>query len=207
MALFYRDQLIAVAEKTTRLAVKSADQLLTEDARELRKSGHYDIFLSHSYRDSIEILGLKEILTDLGFTVYIDWIEDKQLDRSKVTRETADLLRQRMQTCSCLLFIVSANSPHSAWMPWELGYFDGIKGKVAILPISDQVDESDRYAGQEYLGLYPYASYSSGADQSDHVWINNTPTNYVDLKRWLLDQLPTEHTHEYRNCRGRSHGG
>jgi hypothetical protein len=39
-------------------------------------------------------------------------------------------------------------------MPWELGYFDGIKtGYVWILPLVAQ-DDSE-FKGQEYLGLYP----------------------------------------------------
>ena len=39
-------------------------------------------------------------------------------------------------------------------MPWELGYFDGLRsGQVAIMPLMD--DESAKFTGQEYLGLYP----------------------------------------------------
>ena len=36
-------------------------------------------------------------------------------------------------------------------MPWELGYFDGIRGKVAVCPIT----YSSSFEGREYLGLYP----------------------------------------------------
>lgn len=45
-------------------------------------------------------------------------------------------------------------------MPWELGYFDGIKNKVAILPVEDN-PICDFYFGQEYLGLYNHASKSN----------------------------------------------
>jgi hypothetical protein len=39
-------------------------------------------------------------------------------------------------------------------MPWELGYFDGIKpGHVWILPLVSRSDSE--FNGQEYLGLYP----------------------------------------------------
>ena len=39
-------------------------------------------------------------------------------------------------------------------MPWELGYFDGLRGeKVGILPLLGSPSQS--WVGQEYLGLYP----------------------------------------------------
>ena len=38
-------------------------------------------------------------------------------------------------------------------MPWELGYFDGLKGsRIAIMPIDDG---GVGMKGQEYLELYP----------------------------------------------------
>jgi hypothetical protein len=38
-------------------------------------------------------------------------------------------------------------------MPWELGYFDGLRGeRIAVMPLVEAADESFR--GQEYLGLY-----------------------------------------------------
>jgi len=39
-------------------------------------------------------------------------------------------------------------------MPWELGYFDGLRqGRIAILPLV--ANDGARFQGQEYLGLYP----------------------------------------------------
>ena len=37
------------------------------------------------------------------------------------------MLRQRMDHCRFLLFATSKASPDSKWMPWELGYFDGLR--------------------------------------------------------------------------------
>jgi hypothetical protein len=37
-------------------------------------------------------------------------------------------------------------------MPWELGYFDGLRERVAVLPV---VKTQGAYVGNEYLGLYP----------------------------------------------------
>ena len=116
----------------------------------------FDIFLSHSYADKEIIPSLKKELEKMGYTVYVDWITDKLLSREEVTKETAKVLQKRMQQSKCLFFATSENSPSSKWMPWELGYFDGIKNKrVAVLPISKQNNAfSEYFKGQEYLGLY-----------------------------------------------------
>jgi hypothetical protein len=133
---------------------KSASQMLTEDARRFSSLTHYDVFLSHAYKDGDAILGVKKLIEAEGLTVYVDWIEDATLDRASVTRTSARLLRERMRVCSSLVYAHTANSSESAWMPWELGYFDGFRpGFVWIMPIVESSDSE--YRGQEYLGLYP----------------------------------------------------
>lgn len=114
----------------------------------------FDVFLSHSIRDAELVLGVANILKKMGQRVYIDWVIDKQLSRDSVTKETAETLRDRMKQSSKLLYLATDNASSSKWMPWELGYFDGLKsGKVAILPLVDYSFSS--FKGQEYLGLYP----------------------------------------------------
>lgn len=127
---------------------------------EIRKSAavsmamNFDVFLSHSYEDSRMILGVRTLLEGTGLTVYVDWIEDAQADRSQVTAETADMLRVRMAHSGALLFVSTRASVNSKWMPWELGYFDGLRpGKIGILPVL--LTAGGTFQGQEYLGLYP----------------------------------------------------
>ena len=110
----------------------------------------YDIFLSHSSSDAGLVVGLKLELEDLGYSVYVDWIEDPKLSRANVTKDTALVLQARMKQCKTLLYAFSENATNSKWMPWELGYFDGIKGTVAVLPIS-RTNKSN-IQGSEYLG-------------------------------------------------------
>jgi len=76
----------------------SATQILREEARASASAESFDVFLSHSSEDSEIVLGVREILVGLGLKVYIDWIDDPQLDRGKVTAENADILRRRMRT-------------------------------------------------------------------------------------------------------------
>lgn len=117
-------------------------------------SGNFDVFLSHSIRDAALVLGLKKLLEREGLSVYVDWIEDTDLDRTSVSAATAGRLRQRMNACRSLVYATSRNASSSRWMPWELGYFDGTHGesKVAICPID--TGGAGSYVGEEYLGLY-----------------------------------------------------
>lgn len=143
------------AGRTARSSVsKSASQILIEDSARFSEADRYDVFLSHSYQDADTIYGVKKIIESMNLSVYVDWIEDAGLDRGKVTTRTALVLKKRMKVSSCLVYAHSSNATHSVWMPWELGYFDGIKpGYVWILPLVTQ--EDSEFKGQEYLGLYP----------------------------------------------------
>lgn len=132
----------------------SAPQILRESVRASANEDSFDVFLSHASEDSEIVLGVREILAGLGLKVYIDWIDDPQLDRGNVTAENADMLRRRMKQSKSLIFLTTKSSVSSRWMPWGLGYFDGMKsGFIGILPIVDYSGGS--FAGQEYIGLYP----------------------------------------------------
>jgi len=125
----------------------------------------FDIFLSHSYKDKKIIPYLKKELESMGYSVYVDWINDKFLSRDEVTSGTAKVLQIRMKQSKSLFFATSENSSDSKWMPWELGYFDGIKNKkVAILPVKTNNNfPDDDFKGQEYLGLYYYVSFNKAS--------------------------------------------
>jgi hypothetical protein len=113
----------------------------------------YDIFLSHAFEDADVIAGVKVLIEQQGLTTYVDWIEDREADRSKVTAKTAGMLRERMKHCKFLVFATSKASPNSKWMPWELGYFDGLHpNQVGVLPILES--RNGTFTGQEYIGLY-----------------------------------------------------
>lgn len=152
----------------------------------------FDIFLSHSSKDKELVMGTKLILEDLGFSVYVDWIEDPQMNRSKVTKDTAEKLQERMKKCKSLFYAFSSNSGESRWMPWECGYFDGIKnGRVAILPISSNGDRS--FKGTEYLGLYYYITVENDSFQKSRIWINESEKVYVSYENWMKNEKPYIH--------------
>jgi hypothetical protein len=117
-------------------------------------TGNFDIFLSHCVRDARVILGVRDWLTSQDLRVYVDWIDDPEMDRSAVSRATAARLRQQMQRSRSLLYATSRAAKASRWMPWELGFFDGLKGseRVSIMPLDSS--GGDEFIGEEYLGLY-----------------------------------------------------
>ena len=79
-----------------RASWRSATAALNEEVSFQSSTSRYDVFLSHSTRDAEIVLGVKAVLVGQGRSVYVDWIEDRGLDRTKVTAMIADTLRRRM---------------------------------------------------------------------------------------------------------------
>lgn len=142
----------------------------------------FDIFLSHSYKDKEIIPYLKKELESLGYTVYVDWINDRFLSRETVNKGTAKVLQKRMRQSKSLLFATSENSSNSKWMPWELGYFDGIRNKrVAILPILKEKSSKNNFKGQEYLGLYYYVTINNLSKTFENEPMMMEPKSFREL--------------------------
>ena len=115
--------------------------------------------------------------------MYVDWIVDPQLDRTNVTRESAELIRERMFHCRSLLYAMSVAAGMSKWMPWELGCVDGhTLHKCAILPIS-KVDTST-FVREEYLKLYPVVKR---VDNGSSLFVTDSNNNNYgeNIKNWL----------------------
>lgn len=156
------------------------------------KIREYDIFLSHSSLDKKLVLTLVDLFNEAGYSVYVDWIEDTQLDRSNVNKDTAQTLRSRMNHSKGLAYVATSNSTNSKWCPWELGYFDGKKNsRCCILPIM----ESKNFHGQEYLGLYPYLEYAEYSNKNRYeFWVDNQENDeYATLREWLNGKEPYKH--------------
>lgn len=49
----------------------------------------------------------------MNYYVYVDWIEDKHLDRKNVNRETAEVLKSRRSHSKCLFYVTTENSTNS----------------------------------------------------------------------------------------------
>lgn len=163
-----------------------ANRKLQEQSRNFQNRTSYDIFLSHSFKDAPVILMLALLLEQQGTTVYVDWLDDPNLDRTNVTAENAKIIRERMKTCKSLLYAISSNSVQSSWVQWELGLGDGQKnGKVAIVPIYQDQEFSPNFFKQEYLGLYPYID-----NVDDLLYVNGK--SRMTIASWLANPNPLQ---------------
>ncbi|MEZ2873944.1 TIR domain-containing protein [Pseudomonas lundensis] len=152
MAFFTKAEARAAAKRA--MKNRSLVDVINESIKASKLATRFDVFLSHSINDAELVLGVKVLLEDMEKRVYVDWVDDPELDRNQVNKHTAERLRGRMNQSETLLYIATENASNSKWMPWELGYFDGRKpGNVSILPVLERADQ--RFEGQEYLGLYP----------------------------------------------------
>ena len=130
--------------------------------------------------DEKYVLGAKRILEEKGFTVYVDWINDPQLDRSHVNKRTADYLRTRMKQCKLLFYLHTQNASLSKWCPWELGFFDGHSGSEERTLVFPLVFTGEKFTGQEYLELYPIVDIDNVGQTSSirkDVWGHFPSTN------------------------------
>jgi hypothetical protein len=161
---------------------KTARRIIAE-ATAFEADTTYDIFLSHSSRDRALVIGVKDRLERARFSVYVDWIDDAQLDRAAVTPENAERLRARMRRCSSLLYLATHHASRSKWMPWEVGFFDGLdQGEIGILPVLDDPDEE--FEGMEFLGLYAVVDVRS--TESGHaLFVERRNGEVVRLKSLL----------------------
>jgi hypothetical protein len=158
-------------------------------ARRDRKDD-FDIFLSHSFLDKQEVKGLYIELTSLGFSVYVDWIIDPQLDRTNVTKESAELIRRRMKSSRSLLLAISENAEMSKWMPWELGYVDGNTNKCAIIPVTRKTYGQSVFKGREYLKLYPFVKKTALSYHADEkLCVVESEYAYSDIHNWIRTGL------------------
>lgn len=153
MGLVTINQTLLAADRALGPSFSRAESILSEAANTPRIS--FDVFLSHSKMDDKYVLGAKQILEEKGYSVYIDWINDPQLDRSKVNKRTADYLRKRMRQCHLMFYLHTKNASLSRWCPWELGFFDGSSELIDRTFVFPLVQSGNTFRGQEYLELYP----------------------------------------------------
>lgn len=133
-----------------------------------------------------------ELFNEANYSVYVDWINDQNTDRSNVTVDIAKKIKGRISMCKSLAYISTSNISESKWCPWELGLGDGLfYGRASILPILEK--SSIQYNGREYLSIYPYIIYSKvQGSNKDEFWVVDSKDSdkYVLLKSWLNGKNP-----------------
>jgi hypothetical protein len=190
MPLFTEQSVRARARRALTTNQSFASVLNEHMEKQARVSVH-DVFMSHAYEDREMVTGVTLKIEDLGYSVYLDWRDDPNLDRTKVTPATAEKLRERMKSSRCLFYSITPNAADSAWMKWELGYKDAHNSRVAVLPVVGSMTEN--YDGQQFLGLYPYVSDGADTGQKERLWIHRNEKRYIQFDSWLQGQEPVDH--------------
>ena len=114
------------------------------------------VFLSHSHKDAELVVPVINFLLSLGVAVYVDWMDNSMPNVTSI--ETAKKLKDKIRETDRFLVLLSEQSVESKWVPWELGYADGVKRieDIAILPVRRSSLTSDTvFNGLEYMELYP----------------------------------------------------
>lgn len=191
MALFSEQEL--TIQKDHHVLRKALSERIVKAEIAIMRKERYDVFLSHRHADAAIIEAVAREIESRGLSVFVDWIENPNFDKSNVNSETAAFLRDAIRSSQCLVYTASENSGDSVWMPWELGYADGLHGRVAILPITKKQNQSNLYTGREYLGLYPYITHSSDKNGNPQLWVRSDAKTYTAIGRWLNGNMPYIH--------------
>ncbi|MFN8288950.1 MAG: toll/interleukin-1 receptor domain-containing protein [Chitinophagaceae bacterium] len=157
----------------------------------------FDIFLSHSYLDKDEVEGIYIELRQKGYSVYVDWIIDPHLSRDNVTKEAAETIRKRLKASKSLLLAVSTNAGLSKWIPWELGFVDGLTGQCALFPVSRDINPPKTFERSEYLKLYPYVKNAELTTYSPDLFITESANSYVAIRDWVRSR--EKPSYKYKN--------
>lgn len=115
----------------------------------LEQMKHYDLFLSHSYKDKDKLIEVKDTLNAKGLNVYMDWVNDKdELLRDLTCAETAEVITERIKASKAILYVYTDASFDSRWTPWELGFASALNKPILVYRPEPTENEP------EYLQLY-----------------------------------------------------
>ena len=125
----------------------------------------YDVFISYRHRDAARIGDLERRIRAAGFEPFRDLNFVSLDDPADVTRAKIETIRRHLSLATCLILAYSASGSSGgrgdavgAWMPWEVGFFDGaLSSRIGVYLLDGPrgaVEPKDYFEGSEYLQLY-----------------------------------------------------
>ena len=191
MALFSIPQLKAIARADIPVQLSANARVAymkksLQEARRFSENDTFDIFLSHKFSDLEVVYGLEKVFKRYGYSVYVDSEVDRHLNRAAATKDNARALRNRLRHCKCLVVATTENFQESVWIPWEVGYFDGRGGPVAVAPVTLTTRPDNNFKGCEYFGLYPYVAEEKYQGKTTKtLWVMEHKDRFVEFANWL----------------------
>lgn len=127
-----------MTEKTV-FYVTPADLAKRLDENTVQSKKCFDVFISHSFKDSLLVKKVIKILNTQGLHCYCDWSSDNDfLRRELVSDYTKEVLKKRIMQSRKILFIRTENSMtgtklNSRWIEMELDYSQSINKEIYLL--------------------------------------------------------------------------
>lgn len=101
----------------------------------------YDVFISHSYKDSAFIKKIMKAFNKHFLNVYCDWTSDNDfLKRELVSEYTRVVLQKRLEQSRNLVFVKTKNSIESDWVNFELDYFSSLGKSIFCINLLGEED-------------------------------------------------------------------
>ena len=114
------------------------------DNQSVQNMKSYDLFISHSYKDREFVSDVVSDANKAGYNCYVDWTADNDfLKRSLVSDYTKEVLKARMRQSQKLLYLSSSNSRESAWVAFELKFYQEVVKNEIIMMVLDGEDSHD----------------------------------------------------------------
>lgn len=118
-------------------------KLINEQTALQRKQlGIKCVFISHQKADATICRHIADYLKGAGIDVYFDEYDNdlKIYRQSNNAKGVVDSIKKGIQQSSHMLCVISPNTLHSKWVPWEVGYgYD--KTTLAALTLKGITDE------------------------------------------------------------------
>jgi hypothetical protein len=176
-------ELLAAAEENFRekRSYAAINEAYEAHAKRAALQTEVTVFLSHKHTDKDLVRQSIALLSSLGVSVYVDWMDSSM---PPVTNQaTANKLKSKIRTSRKFILLASDDAVESKWCNWELGLGDAAKylEHIAILPAGSR---GRSWKGNEYLGIYPVITseyeYAVGTYYVE-FGLNKTP-----LQNWLV---------------------
>jgi len=143
----------------------------------------FDFYVSPSNVETELIIGTALSLEDCGYSVCLDGYREHDSTDRRITQERGKELRSVMERCLGMIILTTSAKSDSIWLPWECGFFEGKKSRIAVLPITPA--NSDIYRGEGYLGLYPFITRYQTQNQKTQLVVKFGTKVYCTLSNWL----------------------
>jgi hypothetical protein len=183
MSIITKQSFISQARlQSNNLSFKSIlEGALNEDRLEQSVS----VFLSHSHLDKDMIEAGIVYFKGISVSMYVDW-EDDSMPNS-TSGITAARIKQKIRINDKFILLATNNAVASKWCNWELGIGDIRKLKNDNLAIIPLADNDGKWAGNEYLQMYPRIEEANNIENKGKykvVYPDGRPM--IWLKKWLM---------------------